>query len=103
MARTSRKPIGFIALPSSDEEGHQDTNELAAICDDGAFFTYSFRDGEWLQHPGIPGTPGAVRFEAEEAAKAPVATGAPRDPASCTSCPASPRPVLIYITGSPRT
>lgn len=68
MPRTTRKPIHAFPLTGSDEDGHLTTDAVAVICDDGSFFTYSFREGEWHRSASIPGTPGEAEMQAEDAA-----------------------------------
>jgi hypothetical protein len=68
--KTIRKPLAVIAIPGSDEDGHQQADGLAAVCDDGSFFMYSFREGTWTEYPGIPGTPGAEEHGAREEERA---------------------------------
>jgi hypothetical protein len=56
-----RKPIAAIPLTGADDDGHPSTDGVAAICDDGSFFVYSFREAGWHRCLGIPGTHGENR------------------------------------------
>jgi hypothetical protein len=57
----SRKPFAVHVTPGSGED--EDYGLITVICDDGAFFTYNWRDGEWARHHSIPGTSAASEDE----------------------------------------
>ncbi len=60
-AKGVRKVLTAVMTPDHhDADGEVYYGALVVICDDGAAFSYQWRDGAWQEYAPVPGTQAAI-------------------------------------------